>query len=105
MFGVLLFLGLFMEAASIMMLTVPIFFPLVIGLGYDPIWFGIILLISLEIGLATPPFGMGLFVLLGVAPKDTTIGQVSVAVLPYLLCSVFLVLLLVVFPQLTAVFR
>lgn len=105
MFGVLLFLGLFMEAASIMMLTVPIFFPLALGLGYDPIWFGIIMLISLEIGLATPPFGMGLFVLLGVAPKGTTLGQVSLAVLPYLLCTVLLVLLLVAFPQLTATFR
>ncbi|MBB6468747.1 TRAP-type C4-dicarboxylate transport system permease large subunit [Aminobacter lissarensis] len=84
---------------------VPIFFPLALGLGYDPIWFGIIMLISLEIGLATPPFGMGLFVLLGVAPKGTTLGQVSLAVLPYLVCTVLLVLLLVAFPQLTAIFR
>lgn len=98
MLGVLLFLDLFMESASILLLTVPIFFPLAASLGYDPIWFGIVLLVSLEIGLVTPPLGMGLFVLLGVAPKGTTLTRVSLSVLPYLACMVLLVGLLILFP-------
>ncbi|MBC9247487.1 TRAP transporter large permease [Paracoccus sp. 11-3] len=103
--AVLLVLGLFMEAASIMMLTVPIFFPLIVSLGYDPIWFGVVMLVSLEIGLVTPPFGMGLFVMLGVAPKGTTLGQVSRSVLPYLGCMLALVALLIAWPGIATALR
>ncbi|MHC0054724.1 TRAP transporter large permease [Actibacterium sp. D379-3] len=104
MFLTLLFLGMLMESVSIMMLTVPIFFPLALSLGFDPVWFGILNLIALEIGLATPPFGLCLFVMLGVAPAGATLPQVSLAVLPYLLCTVLMVLLLVLFPGLTSIF-
>lgn len=105
MFGVLLVLGLFMESASIMMLTVPIFFPLAASLGFDPIWFGIVMLVALEIGLVTPPFGLSLYVMMGVAPPGTTLRQVSMAILPYLGCMVLLVLLLVAFPGITGLLR
>lgn len=105
MFAVLLVLGLFMESASIMMLTVPIFFPLAASLGFDPIWFGIVMLVALEIGLVTPPFGLSLYVMMGVAPPGTTLRQVSVAILPYLGCMVLLVLLLVAFPGMTGLLR
>ena len=88
-----------------MMLTVPIFFPLIVSLGYDPIWFGVVMLVSLEIGLVTPPFGMGLFVMLGVAPKGTTLGQVSRSVLPYLGCMLALVALLIAWPGLATALR
>lgn len=98
---IILFLGMLMESVSIMMLTVPVFFPLARTLGFDPIWFGTLMLISLEVGLATPPFGMGLFVLLGVAPRGTTLIQVSRAVLPYTICSIVLIFLLILFPVLT----
>lgn len=98
MLAVLLVLGMLMESVSIMMLTVPIFFPLVISLGFDPIWFGIIFLLMLEIGLATPPFGMSLFVLLGVAPPETTMSQVVYASLPYIAASYLVAALLISFP-------
>lgn len=98
MFVVLLFLGMLMEQLSIMMLTVPLFFPLAQGLGYDPVWFGVIMLLALEISLATPPFGLGLFVLIGVAPAGTRLGDVAWAALPYISCAVLLVVLLVAFP-------
>jgi hypothetical protein len=65
MFGVLLILGMFMEQISIMLLTVPIFFPLATQLGFDPIWFGLIMLLALEISFTTPPFGLLLFVMKG----------------------------------------
>lgn len=69
MFGVLLLLGMFMEQISMMLLTVPIFFPLAASLGFDPIWFGLIILLALEISFTTPPFGLLLFVMKGARPK------------------------------------
>lgn len=99
MFGVLLLLGMFMEQISMMLLTVPIFFPLAMTLGFDPIWFGLIILLALEISFTTPPFGLLLFVMKGVAPKDTTMREIYGAAIPYMLCSMLLVALLILFPQ------
>ncbi|MCE8042103.1 TRAP transporter large permease [Halomonas daqingensis] len=99
MFAVLLVLGTFMEQISIMMLTVPFFFPLAQVLGFDPIWFGIIMLLALEISFSTPPLGLLLFVMKGVAPKGTTMREIYSAAIPYILCSMLLVAILVVFPS------
>ena len=98
MFAVLIFLGTFMDQVSMMLITVPIFFPLAIKLGYDPIWFGIIVLLGLEMGLMTPPFGLLLFVMLGVSPPGTKIAHVVYAAIPYLVCHLILVGFLMVFP-------
>jgi len=100
MFAVLLLLGMFMEQISIMLLTVPIFFPLAQTLGFDPIWFGLIMLLALEISFTTPPFGLLLFVMKGVSPPDTTMRDIYLAAMPFIACSLLLVGLLVVFPQL-----
>jgi len=100
MFSVLLVLGMFMEQISMMLLTVPIFFPLALTLGYDPIWFGLIILLALEISFTTPPFGLLLFVMKGVAPKETTMRDIYGAAIPYMGCSILLVALLILFPQL-----
>ncbi|MYM54287.1 TRAP transporter large permease [Thalassovita mangrovi] len=100
MFGVLLLLGMFMEQISMMLLTVPVFFPLAINLGFDPIWFGLIMLLSLEISFTTPPFGLLLFVMKGVAPPGTTMRDIYTAAFPYMGCALLLVILLVIFPQL-----
>ena len=99
MFGVLLILGMFMEQISMMLLTVPIFFPLALSLGFDPIWFALIMLLALEISFTTPPFGLLLFVMKGVAPPDTTMRDIYLAAIPFILCSLMLVGLLIVFPQ------
>ena len=100
MFGVLLVLGMFMEQISIMLLTVPIFFPLAQTLGFDPIWFGLIMLLALEISFTTPPFGLLLFVMKGVAPPNTTMREIYRAAFPFILCSLLVVALLIVFPPL-----
>lgn len=100
MFAVLLVLGMFMEQISMMLLTVPIFFPLAISLGYDPIWFGLIMLLALEISFTTPPFGLLLFVMKGVAPPDTTMRDIYMSAIPFILCSLCVVALLILFPQL-----
>jgi tripartite ATP-independent transporter DctM subunit len=100
MFGVLLLLGMFMEQISMMLLTVPIFFPLAASLGFDPIWFGLIMLLALEISFTTPPFGLLLFVMKGVAPPDTTMRDIYMSAIPFILCSLLLVALLILFPPL-----
>ena len=100
MFAVLLLLGMFMEQISIMLLTVPIFFPLAATLGFDPVWFGLIMLLALEISFTTPPFGLLLFVMKGVAPPGTTMRDIYVSAMPFIGCSLLLVVLLVIFPGL-----
>lgn len=97
---VLIVLGMFMDQLSIMMLTLPIFMPLIGIYGFDPIWFGVVMLLALELSLATPPFGLLLFVMVGVSPPGTTIGQVARAALPYICCTLLLIVLLTLFPQL-----
>ena len=98
MFGTLLLLGMFMDQISILLLTIPVFFPLAAQLGYDPIWFGIVVLLALEMSLSTPPFGLLLFMMQGVAPAGTTMGTVARAALPYLACDMVLMVLLVLMP-------
>ncbi|WP_074443327.1 TRAP transporter large permease [Saliniramus fredricksonii] len=98
MFAVLLVLGMFMEQISMMLLTVPIFFPLALSLGYDPIWFALIMLLALEISFTTPPFGLLLFVMKGVAPAGTTMRDIYLAAIPFIFCSLILVGLLILFP-------
>jgi tripartite ATP-independent transporter DctM subunit len=100
MFAVLLVLGMFMEQISMMLLTVPIFFPLAIQLGFDPVWFAVIMLLALEISFTTPPFGLLLFVMKGVAPPDTRMRDIWVAALPFIGCSLLLVGLLIAMPGL-----
>lgn len=99
-FLVLLVLGTFMEQISIMMLTVPFFFPLAQSLGFDLIWFGIVVLLALEISFSTPPLGLLLFVMKGVAPSGTTMKEIYIAAIPYILCSMLLVGMLIFFPSL-----
>lgn len=98
MFGTLLVLGMFMDQISILLLTIPIFFPLAANLGYDPIWFGIIVLLAMEMSLTTPPFGLLLFLMQGVSPKGTTLGQVALAAIPYLACDLVLMVALLLVP-------
>jgi tripartite ATP-independent transporter DctM subunit len=100
MFGVLLVLGCLMDPASILLLTVPIFFPLAQALHFDLIWFGLIELMGLEIGLLTPPFGTSLFVMMGVAPPGTTFFDVVKAAIPYVICDLVAVAILMLFPPL-----
>lgn len=100
MLMIIIVLGMFMDQLSIIMLTLPVFIPLAMSLNFDLVWFGIIMLLCLEIGFTTPPFGLLLFVMLGVAPKGTTLGQVSKAAFPYIVCSLIVVGLIILFPQL-----
>lgn len=98
--GIILFLGCFMDQLSMMMLTAPIFFPLAKQLGFDLTWFGLIMLLALEIGYTTPPFGLLLFVMKGVAPPGTTMRDVYLAGGPFIACVLLLILMIAFFPPL-----
>ena len=100
MFVVLIILGMFMDGTSIMLITVPIFFPLAESLGFDLIWFGLFVLMTLEMAGTTPPFGLLLYVMLGVAPRGTTLLQVANAAAPFLICDLILILILIAYPDL-----
>ena len=98
---ILIMLGAFMEQISMMMISVPIFMPVVHALGFDPIWFGILMLLNLEIAFTTPPFGLLLFVMKGVAPEDTTMGDIYRAALPFIVCDVIAMALIMAYPAIT----
>jgi tripartite ATP-independent transporter DctM subunit len=95
---VMVFLGCFIEGISLMVLTVPILYPLIIKMGFDGVWFGILLAILLNIGMCTPPVGMSVYVVAGVA-KDVPLMTIFRGVTPFWLAMVFGAILLVVFPQ------
>jgi tripartite ATP-independent transporter DctM subunit len=97
---IVMLLGCFMEQIAIMLITLPIFMPIVIALQYDPVWFAIIMLVNLETALMTPPFGLLLFVMKGVAPPDTTFAQIYWAAMPFVVCNVIVIALLLIFPEL-----
>jgi tripartite ATP-independent transporter DctM subunit len=100
MIGVLFFLGCFMDQLSMMLLTAPIFFPLAKTLGFDLTWFGLIMLLALEVGYTTPPFGLLLFVMKGVAPPGTTMRDIYLAGMPFIACVLVLIGLIIAFPPL-----
>ena len=97
---IILFLGCLMDVVSIMMITLPIFIPVVRQLGFSDVWFAVIFLINIEIAGISPPFGLSLFVMRGVAPKDTTMADVYQAALPFIGCSLLAMMLIMVFPLL-----
>lgn len=95
-------LGMFMDALSMMMLTLPIFFPVVMGLGFDPIWFGVIVVKMCEICLVSPPVGLTCFVVRDVA-KDIPLEDVFRGVIPFLAMEIVVIALLIAFPQIALI--
>jgi tripartite ATP-independent transporter DctM subunit len=100
MMGILLVLGCFIDQVSMMLITLPFFMPLVALYGFDPVWFGVLFLICMQLGLLTPPFGMLLFTMKSVAPRSITMGQVCGAVTPYVILGLIMLLLVALIPAL-----
>lgn len=96
---IIAFMGTFMEAVSIMMICLPVFMPISNALGFDPVWFGILMLINLEMGQITPPFGMLLFVMKSVAPDDISIQQICWAAVPYIVFDIIVMGIIIIWPQ------
>jgi tripartite ATP-independent transporter DctM subunit len=91
-------LGMFLEGFAMLVLTIPIVFPIVTALGFDPIWFGIVMVVVLEMGLISPPVGINVFVVKGVA-EDVPIGKIYAGILPFWIAMLVCVLILIAFPQ------
>jgi tripartite ATP-independent transporter DctM subunit len=96
--GVGIFLGMFMGPVAIMMITLPIFMPIITALDLNPVWFGTLYLLNMEMSATTPPFGMSLFVMQGIAPAGTTFGDIVRAGLPFLYCNAIIMALIIAFP-------
>jgi tripartite ATP-independent transporter DctM subunit len=95
-----LILGMFIDSISMMVLTLGVVFPVITNLGYDPIWFGVILVILIEIGLITPPVGINLFTIQAVVPNLTSVMEVARGSLPFVFLLLAGVGLLILFPDL-----
>jgi tripartite ATP-independent transporter DctM subunit len=93
--------GCFMDVVPIMMITIPIFFPIIYALGLNPLWFAIINLVNLQMANITPPFGMNLFIMKGVAGPDAKMGQIYRSVVPFIICNVIGLTIILMFPATT----
>jgi len=91
-------LGTFLEGIAMLVLTLPVVFPVILALGYSPIWFGVIVVIVLEMGLISPPVGVNVFVVKGVAP-DVPLEKIFKGIWPFWLAMLVCLLILVAFPQ------
>jgi tripartite ATP-independent transporter DctM subunit len=94
----LIFLGIFVDQVSMMLITLPVFMPIVQRLDIDLIWFGVLYLICMQLGLLLPPHGLLLMTMKGVAPKEVTMGHIFRAVVPYVAMSLVLLVIIIVFP-------
>ncbi|MDL0431956.1 TRAP transporter large permease subunit [Marinobacter sp. TBZ242] len=92
-------LGMVLDPVGIMLITLPVFTPIVASMGFDPIWFGILFVINMEIGYMTPPFGFNLFYLKGVVPPGITMGDIYRSVIPFVLIQIVGIGCLMVFPE------
>ncbi len=104
MLVVLFFFGMVLDPVGIMLITLPVFLPVVRDAGFDPIWFGILFIIMMEVGYMTPPFGFNLFYLKGVAPPDITMGDIYASVFPYVVVTLIGVALIILFPEIALYF-
>src|SRR5262252_5352399 len=98
MMALLIFLGIFVDQVSMMLITLPVFMPIVQRLNIDPIWFGVLYLICMQLGLLLPPHGLLLMTMRGVAPPQVTMADIFLAVVPYIVLSLILLAVIAMFP-------
>lgn len=94
-----LVMGCFLDPLGIMIITAPLFFPIVTRLGFDPVWFGVLFVVNMEMAFLTPPFGFNLFYMRSVVPKDITMGDIYRAVLPFIGLQGLGLVIMMIFPE------
>ena len=99
MMVIIFFLAMVLDPVGIMLITLPVFMPIVKSLGFDPIWFGILFVINMEIGYKTPPFGFNLFYLKGVVPPGITMRDIYTSVVPFVIIEILAIGIIMVFPE------
>ncbi|HCH01112.1 MAG TPA: C4-dicarboxylate ABC transporter permease [Vibrio sp.] len=100
MMVILLVLGMFLDWVGVALLTMPIFVPIIINLGFDPIWFGVVFCMNMQVSFLSPPFGPAAFYLKSVAPKDISLGEIFSSLLPFIGLQIVALALVIIFPQL-----
>ena len=100
MIALVVFMGMFMGPLPIMLITLPIFVPVIQQLGFDPIWFAALFLVAIETGATSPPFGAALFVMKAVAPRGTSMADIYRAAIPFIVCDLLAIAILFWFPVL-----
>ncbi len=100
MMVILFFLGMFLDWVGVALLTMPIFVPIVVKIGYDPIWFGVLFAMNMQVSFLSPPFGPAAFYLKSVAPADISLNEIFRAVVPFIALQILAVALLILFPWL-----
>ncbi|MBT9372974.1 TRAP transporter large permease [Rhizobium sp. CSW-27] len=95
-------LGMFMDGLAMLVVTIPIVYPIMMSFGFDPIWFGVVAVIVIEMGMITPPVGMNVFVVRGVA-EDVPLATIFKGVMPFLLAMIVALLLIIIFPQIALI--
>ena len=98
--AVYIVLGCFLEGFAMLVLTLPIFFPIITALGIDPIWFGVLVVLALEMGLISPPVGLNVFIVKSVAP-EVSLGQIFSGVVLFWIMMLVTLVILVAFPQIS----
>lgn len=98
---ILFILGMFLDWVGIALLTMPIFVPIVIKLGFDPVWFGVVFAMNMQVSFLSPPFGPAAFYLKSVAPKDISLGEIFQSLLPFIALQIVALALLIIFPGIT----
>jgi TRAP-type mannitol/chloroaromatic compound transport system permease large subunit len=101
MMAILFVLGAFLDWVGIALLTMPIFVPIIVSLGLDPVWFGVLFCMNMQVSFLSPPFGPAAFYLKSVAPPDMSLGEIFRALVPFIMLQVLAVTLLIAFPGIT----
>jgi tripartite ATP-independent transporter DctM subunit len=101
MMAVFIVLGMFMDWIGILLLCMPIFVPIVLALGYDPVWFGVLFSVTMQVAFLSPPFGPAAFYLKSVAPPEITLQKIFAALWPFILLQVAVLALLLSFPEIS----
>jgi TRAP-type C4-dicarboxylate transport system permease large subunit len=103
MMFILLFLGTLMEQVAIMMVTIPIFMPIINAFEWNPVWFGLLFLVNMSVGMKSPPFGLCLFVMQGVVPREISTMDIYRSVAPFILLDCIAITIFIFFPQIVTI--
>ncbi|MEW6425440.1 MAG: TRAP transporter large permease subunit [Bacillota bacterium] len=95
----LIILGMFLDPGGIVMITTPIFVPVIKMLGFDPVWFGVLFIINMQVGYLTPPFGFNLFYMKSIVPKNITMSDIIRSIVPFVIIMILSLIILIVFPD------
>ncbi len=97
--AIFFFLGMLMDPTAIIFVTMPVFFPIITQLGFDPVWFGVLFIVNMEMAYLTPPFGVNLFYLKAICPKDISMDQIILSCLPFIIIQGIALILVIIFPE------